>query len=586
MKYIKYILLAFVLIVFSVQGVVAQVGYQESVVYTVKMGDTAYSIATAHNLKVEDIYRLNPGVENGIKAGQEIKLPAAKEAQQSINGTANNSNLQTHEIVAKETLYSVSQKYGTTVYELLRVNPGLSESTFNIGRVINIPTGTPVEVVEVSPSQVDAVFAKSTLFRHTVGKKETLYSISKKYNCSIDDILRLNPSVKDTGLKEGSVIVVPSSSATLNKVQDLDPNVFYPRDGIVRIALLLPFKEGSKSVTKEKIEEYYEGFLLALQKMKEQGLNAEVYTFDIGTDTDTRRLESVLGTSELNDLNLIIGGVSDRQVKLISNFSQRTGTNYVVPFNNKATGIELNRSEFQVANSPSNLFPKVGRYISDKFKDHNIIFLSELSSDKSKKDFVKTLQDELQAKGIQYKTASATASITDVLTTVVDSKKKNIIIPSSPSEAGLKRILDGLDTLTKEESINVSLLGYPEWQTYINLMPRMHRYNTYFYSVFYLDTKSPAAQIFSDKYKRWFNKPLLIAYPKFAHMGYDTGLVFLTGLQKYGHRFATYINDLGVKTLQSALYFEPATSNGGYINTGIYLVNLRPDNSVEKIEIK
>jgi hypothetical protein len=39
-----------------------------------------------------------------------------------------------------------------------------------------------------------------------------------------------------------------------------------------------------------RLQEYYEGFLLAILKLKDQGANIELYAFDIGSGSDTRKL--------------------------------------------------------------------------------------------------------------------------------------------------------------------------------------------------------------------------------------------------------------------------------------------------------
>lgn len=358
---------------------------------------------------------------------------------------------------------------------------------------------------------------------------------------------------------------------------------YQPQDDVIRVALLLPFIQGSKNVSVDRITEYYEGFLLAVQKMKERGLNAEIYTFDIDSDDDTDRLKSILCTNELKSLQLIIGGVSEQQVQLLSDFSAKTGIKYVVPFSNKDTGVESNKNMFQVANSPTNLFQKIIKGFTTTFADANIIIMDEMASDRSKLSFVESLQNGLIKAGLSFSTAPSSPSITDDLNTVLSQSKRNIIIPTSSSETTLKRLMDAMPVLSQKYSI--SLFGYPEWQAYVNQTLNLHRFDSYIYSMFYLDSNNPEVQQFADKYKKWYNKNFIASLPKYAHMGYDTGLVFLTGLKDYGSSFETYLNDSNVSTLQSALYFVPIDLNGGYINTGAYFINLKPDGTVVKTDI-
>lgn len=598
MRLKKYILLILLFVGVSLNVINAQVGYRETITrgannaktttHTVKMGETAYSIATAYKTTVEEIYRLNLGSNSKINAGQILIVPSL--TAEKTYTTYEDTQSFKHIILAKETLFSVSQKYKITVSELLEANPGLSQATFQIGKEINIPFQhmTTSVAPTAEPTFVQDNKTQPTEYLHKVEKQETLYSISKKYGCTITDLLTTNPSIKEQGLKEGALILIPGKEGMPSDYNlELNTNnatYYLPQDGVVRVALLLPFIKGSKTVTVDRITEYYEGFLLAVQRMKEKGLNAEVYTFDIGSDTDTRRLESILGTNELNSLNLIIGGISDKQVQLISKFSMNTGIKYVVPFSNKNTGVSSNHNMFQVANAHSNLFPKVIDGFIANFSNANIIFVNELASDKNKLDFTKELQKGLKADNIPSRTAPSTASITADLTAVIDQSKRNIIVPSSSSEATLVRILDAMPALTRNGT-KVSLFGYPEWQAYVNQSSKLHQYDSYMYSMFYMDVRHPEAQLFADKYKRWYNKNFIATLPRYAHMGYDTGVVFLTALQRLGHDFASRLGELNTSTLQSALYFEPISAKGGYINTGVYLINLKPDGSVVKTDI-
>ncbi len=596
MNFKNYILLVLLLIGVTFNTLEAQVTYNQTSVnnertinHTVKMGETVYSIANAYKTTDTEINRLNPGSDRGIRAGQILRIPnVVDNVQENLSTTSTyiQPYLFKHIIVSKETLFSVSQKYNITVAELKKANPDLNESNFPVGKEIIIP-----DVYAERRNQNATIVSEPTEMpktQHKVERQETLYSISRKYDCSVDELRQANPSLKGMeSLQEGFIINIPCKSDKHLTRVDLNTNqasYFLPQDGVARIALLLPFIEGSKTVSQERITEYYEGFLLAVQRMKEKGLNAEIYTFDIGTDNDTRRLESILGTNELNSLNLIIGGISDKQVQLISKFSQNTGVKYVVPFSNKNTGVNHNKYMFQVANSHSSLFPKiVGGFIT-QFANSNIIFLSEAGSDNNKNDFVKELQKGLQRSNISYRTAPSGASIIDNLNAVADRSRQNIIVPTSSSEASLKRIMDAMPIITKNTP-NISLFGYPEWQAYVNKTRKLHTYNSYIYSMFYLDTAHPEAQLFADKYKKWYNKNFLATLPRYAHMGYDTGLVFLSALQKLGHDFSQGINYLNVPTLQSALDFEPANVRGGYINTGVYFINMRPDGSIVKTQI-
>ena len=56
-------------------------------------------------------------------------------------------------------------------------------------------------------------------YSHVVLEKQTLYSISKAYNVSLEDIYRFNPTLQEEGLKKNSIIIIPSADALKEEVQ-------------------------------------------------------------------------------------------------------------------------------------------------------------------------------------------------------------------------------------------------------------------------------------------------------------------------------------------------------------------------------
>ena len=110
--------------------------------HTIERGQTVYAIATMYGVTPDDIYRLNPDSKEGIKAGATLKIPQ----RDIVGGTAKkqDGNYIFHTIQPKETLYSLSIRYTVPATAIVKANPGLSTSTFTIGKTIRIPA-TQVE---------------------------------------------------------------------------------------------------------------------------------------------------------------------------------------------------------------------------------------------------------------------------------------------------------------------------------------------------------------------------------------------------------------------------------------------------------
>jgi LysM repeat protein len=103
-----------------------------------------------------------------------------------------------HQIDAKETLYSISRRYGVPVTAILENNPS-SEGGISVGRLLKVPyiPKTKPEVKEIK--------------RHVVAAKETLFSISRQYDVSVEDLKKAN-GLAENSLALGQELIIPSTS--------------------------------------------------------------------------------------------------------------------------------------------------------------------------------------------------------------------------------------------------------------------------------------------------------------------------------------------------------------------------------------
>lgn len=116
-----------------------------------------------------------------------------------------------HIVKEGQTLYSISRAYNVTEKEIIIENPGAT-SLLSIGQVLKIPTETASSVSSENkvPIKNDSVYL--------VKKGETLYSISRKYKCSVEEILELNPGLEINKIQEGSEIRIPVTGKGKNEL--------------------------------------------------------------------------------------------------------------------------------------------------------------------------------------------------------------------------------------------------------------------------------------------------------------------------------------------------------------------------------
>ena len=566
--------------------------------HTVERGQTVYSIAKMYNVKVEDIHKLNPGSQEAIKADNKLKIPQKKVVAKKEVKSVQSDEYIYHTIQARETPYGVSKKYNISGEALFEANPGLSETTFLIGKTIRIPTGIikkqTAEIVENNRGAKEVYY--------TVPARETMYNMSKKFKTSEKELLKLNPELAG-GLRTGMILRIPLriNEDDLPKEPEQDPseiNEMLKRRkklasvNAIRAAFLLPFNSDQPQMTEFKKSriEYYEGMVLAIETLQDQGYDIEYYVFDIG-EKGLAKTKKILqeNSEELKKVNIIIGGNSDEQIKLIADFAKTNKVKYVIPFDQRNDDVLNNAYIFQVNTPQSYLYANVAYAGANLFAKHNIIFIDTKDTD-SQIDFIKEFKQELKDRNISYKDVVYDAEKFNAnIMTQLSTSKPNMIMPVSQSLEALNKIKTVLRSIaeTKPE-YNITLFGYPVWQTYYSkgCSEDFHALNTYIYSRFYADNLNPSVKLFYDRYKNWFSKTPMSSFHKYSMLGFDTGMFFLSAIQKYSPDFESKLPDIKYKSIQTGFNFERANNWGGFINTNIYIVHYGKDFTITRTDFK
>ena len=162
--------------------------------YKVVAGDTLYSIANKFNTSVDDIKKLNNLTTNSLKIGEILKIPTATQEE-----PPSTDNFITYTVVKGDSLYSIAKKYNTTVDAIKDLN-NLSSNLLNIGQTLKIPTSVTSEDT-------------SNYKTYTVVSGDSLYSIAKKYNTTVDAIKDLN-NLSSNLLSIGQILKIPANNTT------------------------------------------------------------------------------------------------------------------------------------------------------------------------------------------------------------------------------------------------------------------------------------------------------------------------------------------------------------------------------------
>jgi len=144
-----------------------------------------YSIANKYNTTVDELKKLNNLTTNTLNVGQLLKIPSAV------------STPDTYTVQSGDSLYSIANKFSTTIDEIKSLN-NLTTNTLSIGQVLKIPKTINL------PDQ------EETIIQYQVVSGDSLYKIANKYNTTVDAIKKLNNLTSNT-LSIGQTLKIPTT---------------------------------------------------------------------------------------------------------------------------------------------------------------------------------------------------------------------------------------------------------------------------------------------------------------------------------------------------------------------------------------
>ena len=172
--------------------------------HLITKGDTPYNIAKRYGISIDELYRNNPGAELGIKIGDRLKIKADNKTENVAEvPEQTDTTFMLHKVKKQETLYGIARMYQTTPAEIETLNPEIVGRSIQVDEMLKVPIKK-----EVAEEVIEGDFDF-----HKVEKQETLYGIARAYQINEKTLLKINPSLKKRDLQEGELIRIPKGSA-------------------------------------------------------------------------------------------------------------------------------------------------------------------------------------------------------------------------------------------------------------------------------------------------------------------------------------------------------------------------------------
>ncbi len=300
--------------------------------HVVKKKETLYSIARQYGVKLEDLYQANPGLTTAIRIGQVIRIPKKKISTDFVY----------YHTQHKISLKKVAKLYRVDVALLYSNNPSAGRKLFP-GQTLRIPVG-----------------AKALMLAEEEKKTEEKKMPEEKTEKSVSPVIPLpgkcQPRIHNRTFKVA--VMVP---LYLEETDSLNMTEFM----MMRRKNFFPFR----------FVEFLEGALIASDSLRNQGMNLQLYVYDV--DQTLTKTSKVLTRPELKEMDLIIGPFYSRSFHQVALFANHFGIPIVNPLT-FGTGI-LSRFHQVVKVTPDEHqeLSQVARLIARQYANDKVFVISQ-----------------------------------------------------------------------------------------------------------------------------------------------------------------------------------------------------------------
>jgi LysM repeat protein len=569
------------------------------VYHTLKPGETVYFLSKTYDVSENEIVQSNPGIDiTKLSVGMEIAVP-------------------------RKEFMSNRQKFE----EPQKPMPGAQEKTTAAAPVSFQNQTQNQTMTQIPPQEKGYIY-------HVVKSGETLSSIAEQYGLSLKVLRKANKEIRFPQV--GDSLKVPGiSNPVINVVHPVEVATVIPPDetpvmkrerpagftavkdlkGTMNIAVLLPFylKENSwrleidsSSVKGKKpvkvtrrgddwiypgsldFIEMYEGILLAADTLRSLGLNVNIHTYDI--KSDTIELTRLINAGKLEQMDLIIGPVYSHNLSIVADYANEFGIPVVSPVQLLNNSVLSGKSNLFLATSSLEVAQQALARKFSEAPENNFIFIhsDSLGIDEDVKRFRKIILSELSTKipyeEIKfrefpfYSRSMFNNDSINRLSHALSDRTKNIVVIASEDPPVISESMIDIHSLSKRFDIKV--YGYPAMRDIDNLDPKyFFDLDLMIYSPYWIDYSKQAVIGFNSDFRQKFlTEPTEKSY---AWQGYDIAYFFMSGLAIHGKEFLRNPEIHHPDLLQTDYIFLNKEPGSGFENHNLYLIRYTKEYEVK-----
>lgn len=550
--------------------------------HTVQPGQTLYSICKAYGANIDEVKSLNDKKDNALSLYEVLKVPYTDPFVQQ------DDKFYYHKVVKGETFYSIARLYKIKPKRLLKFNEGYAQNQpLTVGAVVKLPLAE-IDLSVLGEEEIEA----------SVGKKQEIRperpvrneSVKKVEEASVTDILQnalMQKNEKTEQEPEKEITTVIGATDKM-EIPDYISEVVMPVDPFVKVALLLPFSAKDYpvfvdtlvekmpvqiSARSEQFISFYEGVLLAVDSLKNQGYKVNLKVFD--TERSAEKMYTMVDEIDRFHPDLIIGPVYGSVYKALMDDLTNKNIPVIYPLSSRSEEFGVYPDFIQVNPSMKALTVAMSDWLREEAEEANLVCLNLTGNEVSHSDLedIRLFKEYMHRIGsMNFYDWNTSAVPLDGLRLQLLPDRENIIILPTTKEAEVSKILPVLSALT--DGYRITVVGFPEWQAFTSVDHETYfKLNTKIFTYSYVDNTTEPAKRFALKYRKYFyTEPNNLAYKAF-----DMSLYFIELAAKYRDRTLDALEFYPRNGDFSRFYFQKMEGQAGKENQGFYIVNFGSD---------
>jgi len=533
--------------------------------HTVIEGNSLFDLQKMYACPAEDILNANEGIERGLDVGEVVFIPVYKKTI-------------THIVISNESIYSLSRFFSVPIDSIVKHNL-ISGNELKIGQRLSIKDAIIPILKEVSTnsegnlknipsndltSSLNSNLMNDDLFvLHTVQSQESLYTISKRYMVSINDLIELN-NLKTSKISPNDVLKIKLKEENKGDIEQRNVPPSQKTESIqfpslkdkksLSVALFLPFNLDSRSDINKSISnaaiEYYMGAKLAIDSLSDLGFKAEFFIYDYFDKT--KSLQTILEQKSFLSTDLIIAPLHQKEAEIVAEWALKNNVKmiYSVTFSNF---LFENKNAYAMVTNNNILLEKLAVEMITTKKDQQLVLVKSgnAADDLMYQHFLSAFRAEV---ALKYNSKIIEANYDNYKLFTKNGRSTCFIFLSNEKE----KVIALLNHCKENELFQV--VGLKEWVDYKEINSEIkNKFSFYYMAPSYFSYNDPALKTFHKLYRKKYNADLT----KMACLGYDV----VYNACKY---FMT--DEVASRGLISNFSFVENPDGKGFQNTGCFLL--------------